>query len=535
MRAALGRMPVSILTALALTTTASSSAMLPAAAQQLLARVSSPAGAGMYEVVDPARPSAVPVAHVPDSTRADTVAAVDGAHALLPAWRSRTAGDRADILYRWYAAILDKRESLAAIMTLESGKPLGEARKEVDYAASFVRYYAEEARRVHGEILQAPTADRRLLVLKQPIGVAAAITPWNFPCAMVTRKAAPALAAGCPVVLKPAEATPLTALALEALLLEEAGAPASLLKVVTCSRARAAEVGAALCEDSRVRMLSFTGSTAVGKRLAAQCAPQVKRVALELGGNAPFVVFADADLAVAARALVIGKVRNAGQVCVAPARVLVHESVAADLCERVRALLEQERLGHGLEEGVTIGPLINAAGYDKFKAHVEDCISRGGRLVCGGLDEPAATALRAAGSASEGAGFAAPTLISGVDAGARCWSEETFGPLIPVTTFASDAEALELANDTRAGLAAYFCTSDISRAWRFAEALEAGIVGVNEGIISSEVAPFGGFKESGLGREGGQTPRPRLDTSELATRVGLARAARAASRARLTG
>lgn len=472
---------------------------LSAPAKALLGRLSSPAaGRGLYAVVDPARPFAEPIAHVRDCTEADTIAAIDAASEALPAWSRRTAGDRANILHTWYGLIMDRSEELAQLMTLESGKALSEARKEVAYGAGFVRWFAEEARRVKGEILAAPTPDRRLLVLRQPVGVIGAITPWNFPNAMITRKVAPALAAGCTAVVKPAEATPLSALAL-AELAAEAGVPPGVIGVVPCSRDGAKAVGGALCADSRVRLLSFTGSTAVGKLLLSQCAPTVKKMGLELGGNAPFVIFDDADLDVAVRALVASKVRNAGQACVATNRVLVQSGVYDALSARVAEALAAERVGHGLDEGVTMGPLINVAGLDKFHTHIDDALSRGGKLRFGGPDHEPVAALR-----SDGAPFAAPTLIENTGPGMRCWDDETFAPLVALTKFETEEEALELANDSEVGLAGYFCTQDMRRAWRFAEALEVGMIGVNEGIISTEVAPFGGIKESGLGREGHQ-------------------------------
>lgn len=476
-------------------------ARLSASALALLRRLSVGAGPASYAVLDPARPALGAIAHAADGARAEACAAIDRAHGALGEWRARPAASRADLLYAWHERIAASAEELAQIMTLESGKALVEARKEVAYGNAFVRWFAEEARRANGEILQAPAPDRRLLVLKQPIGVVGAITPWNFPLAMVTRKVAPALAAGCTVVVKPAEATPLCALALRQLGLE-AGLPPDVFSVVTSSRVNTAAVGDALCADARVRLLSFTGSTAVGRALMARCAPTVKRLALELGGNAPFVVFEDADLDVAARALAASKLRNAGQACVATNRVLVHEAVRAGLLARLEPLLAAEALGHGLGEGVSMGPLISAAGAAKFDAHVDDALAHGAALRCGGADDARLRPLRAAGAETEGAPFCAPTIVDGVHPGMALWREETFGPLVAVASFSSEAEALRLANDSEVGLAAYFCTRDMRRVWRFAEALEVGMVGVNEGAISTELAPFGGVKQSGLGREG---------------------------------
>jgi len=424
-----------------------------------------------YAVLDPARPAVGAIAHANDGTYADAKIAIARAQAALGEWRARPAGSRADALYKWHELIKQSTEELAQILTLESGKALSEARKEVSYGNSFVRWFAEEARRVNGEILQAPSSDRRLLVLKQPIGVVAAITPWNFPNAMILRKVAPALAAGCTILVKPAESTPLSALALE-LLAIEAGIPPGVFSVISCSRANSPEVGAAMCDDPRVRLVSFTGSTAVGRKLLVQCAPTIKKVALELGGNAPFVVFEDADLDVAARALAASKIRNAGQACVATNRVLVHASVKNELLRRLLPLLEAEKLGHGLEEGTTMGPLINGAGAEKFYAHLEDALANGATLRAGGPGDPRLQILLEAGSDMEGAPFCAPTVIDGVTPKMALWREETFGPLIAIATFSTEAEALAMANDSYCGLAGYFCTSDMRRVWRFAEALE---------------------------------------------------------------
>ncbi len=388
---------------------------------------------------------------------------------------------------RWYDAIMDHQEALARLMTREQGKPLAESRGEVAYGASFVEFYAEEAKRVAGETLPSHGVDKRILVFREPIGVVAAITPWNFPLAMITRKCAPALAAGCPVVIKPAEATPLTALAL-ARLAELAGFPAGVINVVTASRP--AEVGEVLTSDPRVRKISFTGSTPVGKKLLAQCAGTVKKASMELGGNAPFIVFDDADLDAAVDGAIASKFRNAGQTCVCTNRFLVQDGIYDAFVEKLAARVAELRVGSGLEEGVAQGPLINAAAVEKVEAHIADALAKGGRLVTGGRPH------------ALGGTFFEPTVIADVSEEMRVAREETFGPLAPVFRFASEEQAIAMANATEFGLAAYFYARDYRRIWHVMEGLEYGMVAVNEGILSTELAPFGGVKESGLGREG---------------------------------
>lgn len=423
---------------------------------------------------------------VPHLGAVHTEQALASAQAAQVDWRAKTAGERGTILRRWAKLTLEHQEDLARIMTYEQGKPLAEARGEVAYAASFLTWFAEEARRSYGDVIPGHGTDKRLMVTREPIGVVAAITPWNFPLAMITRKAGPALAAGCTMVVKPSELTPFSALAL-ALLGEEAGIPAGALNIVTGSPR---EIGTVLVSHPTIAKLSFTGSTAVGKMLAARCMETVKRVSLELGGNAPFVVFDDADLDAAVEGAIASKFRNAGQTCVCANRFIVQAGIydrfVAALKERVQAL----RVGNGLDEGVETGPLINGAAIDKVRSHVADALRQGGKLLAGG-------------EAIEGAGhFFQPTLISDVSATARLCVEETFGPLAGVVRFNTEAEGIALANDTRAGLAAYLYTRDLSRSYRVSEALQYGMVGLNMGLISTEVAPFGGVKESGFGREG---------------------------------
>ncbi|MBA3903163.1 MAG: succinate-semialdehyde dehydrogenase (NADP(+)) [Rhodocyclaceae bacterium] len=427
------------------------------------------------------------IACVPDLGTAETERAIAAADAALPAWRAKTAKERGALLRRWHDLIMANQEDLAVLMTLEQGKPLAEARGEVAYGASFIEWFAEEGKRIYGDVIPAPTGDKRLIVIKQPVGVTAAITPWNFPIAMITRKVGPALAAGCTSVVKPAEATPLSALAL-AELATRAGIPAGVLNIVTT--ARPAVVGETLTASPVVRKLSFTGSTPVGKRLMAQCAGTVKRVSLELGGNAPFIVFDDADLDAAVRGALASKYRNAGQTCVCANRLLVqdgvYEAFAAKLAEAVAAL----KVDDGLEAGTQIGPLINAAAVAKVEALVADAVAKGARVVLGG------------GRHARGGNFYAPTVLTEVTPEMALAQEEIFGPVAPLFRFRTDEEAVQMANDTRYGLASYFYSRDIGRIWRVAEQLEYGMVGINEGIISNEVAPFGGVKESGIGREG---------------------------------
>ena len=438
-----------------------------------------------FAVTNPA--SGEVLADVPDLGASATRDAVAAAEAAWPAWRKRTAKERANLLRAWYDAIMAHQEELARLMTLEQGKPLAESRGEVAYGASFVEFYAEEAKRVAGETLPSHGVDKRILVFREPIGVVAAITPWNFPLAMITRKCAPALAAGCPVVIKPAEATPLTALAVVRLA-ELAGFPAGVINVVTASRP--AEVGEVLTSDPSVRKISFTGSTPVGKMLLAQCAGTVKKASMELGGNAPFIVFDDADLDAAVEGAIASKYRNSGQTCVCTNRLLVQDGVYDAFIEKLAARVAELKVGSGLEEGVMQGPLINAAAVDKVASHIADALEKGGRLVCGG--KPHAL----------GGTFFEPTVIADVTEEMRVAREETFGPLAPVFRFATDEEAISMANATEFGLAAYFYARDYRRIWHVMEGLEYGMVAVNEGILSTELAPFGGVKESGLGREG---------------------------------
>jgi succinate-semialdehyde dehydrogenase/glutarate-semialdehyde dehydrogenase len=425
---------------------------------------------------------------VPRLGPAEARRAIEAAHAAFPSWRARTARERAAILRRWHDLITAAQDDLAHVMTAEQGKPLTEARGEIAYAASFVEWFAEEAKRVYGDVIPPHQADKRLLVLKEPVGVCAAITPWNFPAAMITRKTAPALAAGCTVVLKPASATPFSALAL-AELADRAGVPKGVFNVITGS---AQPIGAELASHPLVRKLTFTGSTETGKLLMQQCAGTVKKLSLELGGNAPFIVFEDADLDAAADGALQSKYRNAGQTCVCANRLLVQEKVydafAARLTERVARL----RVGDGMEPGVTTGPLINAAAVAKVEDHIADALGKGARVLIGGKRHP------------RGGLFFEPTVLADVTPEMLVAREETFGPVAPLFRFKTEQEAIRMANDTEFGLAAYFYTQDISRMWRVAEALEYGIIGINSGLISTDVAPFGGMKESGLGREGGK-------------------------------
>ncbi|MCK0714123.1 NAD-dependent succinate-semialdehyde dehydrogenase [Chromohalobacter sarecensis] len=438
-----------------------------------------------FAVTDPA--TGETLAEVPDLGATDAHDAIAAAEAAWPAWRKRPAKERASLLRAWFERVMAHREALAQLMTLEQGKPLSESRGEVAYGASFIEYYAEEAKRIAGETLPGHGADKRILVMREPIGVVAAITPWNFPLAMITRKCAPALAAGCPVVIKPAEATPLTALAL-AKLADDAGLPAGVINVLTAEKP--AEIGHVLTTDPRVRKVSFTGSTPVGKRLLAQCAETVKKASMELGGNAPFVVFDDADLDAAVEGAIASKFRNSGQTCVCTNRFLVQDGIYDAFIARFAERIAQLKVGNGLDDDVTQGPLINAAAIDKVQAHIADARSKGARLVCGG--EPHAL----------GGTFFQPTLLADVTDDMHVAREETFGPVAPVFRFTDEAQAIAMANATEFGLAAYVYARDYRRIWHVMEGLEYGMVAINEGLLSTELAPFGGIKESGLGREG---------------------------------
>ncbi len=437
-----------------------------------------------FAVTDPATGEVI--GHVPDMGADETRRAIDAAQAAWAGWRRRTARERSAILRRWNDLMLAHADDLAAIMTAEQGKPLAEAKGEIAYAASFIEWFAEEGKRVNGDTLQSPAGDKRLLVVKEPIGVCAAITPWNFPAAMITRKAGPALAAGCTMVLKPAEGTPFSALALAALA-EEAGVPAGVFSVLT-GDARA--IGGELTANPVVRKLSFTGSTEVGRLLMAQSAPSIKKLSLELGGNAPFIVFDDADLDAAVAGAMASKFRNAGQTCVCANRIYVQAGVYDAFADKLVAAVRALKVGPGTEPGVEQGPLIDAAALDKVEAHIADAVTLGARVLTGGRRH------------ALGGTFFEPTVVAGARPGMRVAREETFGPLAPLFRFETDAEVVQMANDTEFGLASYFFSRDIARIWRVAEALEYGMVGINTGLISNEVAPFGGVKQSGLGREG---------------------------------
>ena len=426
------------------------------------------------------------LAEVPCCGTEETRRAIAAADAAWPAWKALTARRRAQLLQAWNRLILDNTDDLAQLITAECGKPISEAKGEVIYGASFVEWFAEEAKRTYGETIPSPASSTRLVVVKQPIGVSAAITPWNFPLAMITRKVAPALAAGCPVVVKPAESTPLTALAL-ATLAEQAGFPAGVFNVVT---GNPAEIGNELCANPIVRKLSFTGSTPVGRRLMAQCAPTIKKLSLELGGNAPFIVFDDADVDAAVEGAIAAKYRNTGQTCVCANRILVQSGIYESFASKFAARVAQMKVGAGTEPGVTQGPLINAAGLAKVEEHVADALAKGARVLCGGARH------------ERGGNFYQPTVLADITTAMKVAREETFGPVAPLFRFETEEEAIQMANDTEFGLAAYFYTRSPGRCWRMGEALEYGMVGINTGLISNEVAPFGGIKQSGLGREG---------------------------------
>ena len=436
------------------------------------------------EVTNPANGEVI--ATVPRMGADETRAAIDAANRAWPAWRALTAKERAIILRKWFNLVIENADDLALLMTSEQGKPLAEAKGEVVYGASFIEWFAEEARRVYGDTIPQHQADKRIVVIKQPIGVVASITPWNFPIAMITRKCAPALAAGCPVVIKPAELTPLSAFAL-AELAERAGVPAGIINVVT---GKSSDIGGEMTSNPIVRKLSFTGSTRVGKLLMEQCAGTVKKVSMELGGNAPFIVFDDADLDAAVEGAMISKFRNAGQTCVCANRIFVQDSVYDAFAEKLTAAVKELSVGAGIEAGVTQGPLINIAAVAKVEEHVTDAMAKGAKVAVGG------------GRHALGGSFFEPTVLTDVTTDMKVTHEETFGPLAPLFRFKTEDEVVEMANDTEFGLAAYFYSKDLGRVWRVAEALESGMVGVNTGLISTEVAPFGGVKESGIGREG---------------------------------
>jgi succinate-semialdehyde dehydrogenase/glutarate-semialdehyde dehydrogenase len=423
---------------------------------------------------------------VPHCGAAETRRAIDAAAAALPAWSAKTADERSRILRRWFDLCMAAQDDLARLLTLEQGKPLAEAKGEIAYGSSFLEWFAEEAKRTYGDVIPAPMPGRRIVVLKQPVGVVGAITPWNFPNAMITRKAGAALAAGCTIVVKPAPATPLSALAL-GLLAEEAGIPAGVLNIVTGD---AVAVGGELTSNPAVRKISFTGSTNVGRLLIRQSADTVKKVSMELGGNAPFIVFDDADLDLAIAGVLASKFRNAGQTCVCANRIFVQDGVYEAFAARLKDKVAAMKVGDGLEEGVVIGPLINQAAVDKVEAHVADAVARGAHVLAGGQGH------------ALGGFFYEPTILTDVDPASRLMSEETFGPVAPLLRFTDEKEVIARANDTESGLAAYVFTQDLGRSWRVTEALEFGIVGVNEGGISTAVAPFGGVKQSGIGREG---------------------------------
>jgi succinate-semialdehyde dehydrogenase / glutarate-semialdehyde dehydrogenase len=437
-----------------------------------------------FAVTNPA--SGARLGSVPDLGAAETRRAIEAAERAWPAWRDKTAKERGAILRKWFELMMASQEDLAQLLTAEQGKPLAEARGEIAYGASFIEWFAEEAKRAYGDTIPSPWADKRILVIRQPVGVAAMITPWNFPNAMITRKAGPALAAGCTVVLKPAEQTPFSALAM-AELAERAGIPQGVLNIVTGD---APAIGAELCANAKVRKLSFTGSTEVGRILMRQCADTVKKLSLELGGNAPFIVFDDADLDAAVEGALASKYRNAGQTCVCANRLYVQHGVydafAAKLVEKVKGF----KVGAGTEPGVTIGPLIDAQGLKKVEEHVADALAKGAKVKAGGKPH------------ERGGLFFQPTVLTDVTPEMIVSREETFGPVAPLIRFRTEADAIRLANDTEFGLAGYFYSRDVGRIFRVAEKMEVGIVGANAGIISTEVAPFGGVKQSGLGREG---------------------------------
>ena len=442
-------------------------------------------GASRFDVHDPA--TGKKLADVANLTAQDATAAIDAANAAWPAWRSKTGKERSILLRKWFDLLMANQEDLGRIMTAEQGKPFAEAKGEVAYGASFVEWFAEEAKRVNGETLPQFDNNRRLMVLKQPIGVCAAITPWNFPLAMITRKVAPALAAGCPVVIKPAELTPLTALAAAELAIR-AGIPAGVVNIITADSDNSIAIGKVFCSSDIVRHISFTGSTEVGRILMAQSAPSIKKLALELGGNAPFIVFDDADIDSAVEGAMASKYRNAGQTCVCANRIYVQDAVYDEFVQKFTAKVKTLKVGNGFDDGVVQGPLIEDAAVQKVERHVQDAIAKGGKVMVGGH--------------KIGGQFFEPTVIADATADMLCAREETFGPFAPVFRFHQDQEAVDAANNTEFGLASYFYSRDIGRIYRVSEALEYGMVGINVGIIATEHVPFGGVKQSGLGREG---------------------------------
>ncbi|MHB1222122.1 MAG: NAD-dependent succinate-semialdehyde dehydrogenase [Gammaproteobacteria bacterium] len=424
--------------------------------------------------------------HVPDCNQTETARAIDAAHHALAAWRTKTAKERSDLLWKWAHLIDENKNDLARLMTLEQGKPLTESLGEIDYANSFIKWFAEEARRVYGDIIPSNKANQHLLVIKQPIGVVAVITPWNFPTAMITRKLAPALAVGCTVVVKPAEDTPFSALAL-AVLAEQAGIPAGVLNIITGD---SKIIGNEMTANALVRKLSFTGSTAVGQILMKQSAPTIKKLSLELGGNAPFIVFDDANLDEAVKGAMASKYRNTGQTCVCANRIFVQDAVFDEFTKKLVAAVKKLKVGEGLSKDVQQGPLINSKALEKVKEHIADAKEKGGEVILGG--KPHAL----------GGLFFEPTIILNANETMRLANEETFGPVAPLFRFKSEEDAIQMSNNTEFGLAAYFYSNNIDRIWRVAERLESGMVGINTGIVSTEVAPFGGVKQSGIGREG---------------------------------
>lgn len=441
-------------------------------------------GEGAVEVTNPA--TGAVIAKVPNVGAAEVTAAVEQAHAAMEPWAAKTAKERGAILRRWFDLIIANRDDLALILTSEQGKPLAEARGEIDYAAAYIEFYAEEAKRLYGETLPSHRADARILVIRQPVGVVAAITPWNFPAAMITRKVAPALAVGCTAVVKPAMETPLTALAL-AVLADRAGLPAGVLNVIT---GKAAPIGEVMTTHPLVRVLSFTGSTEIGKMLAAKCMGTLKKLALELGGNAPFIVFDDADLDAAVEGAMVSKFRNMGQTCVCANRIYAQRGIYDAFVEKLTAAVAKLNVGVGTEAGVTQGPLINPKAVDKVEEHLADAKAKGAKVVLGGKRH------------ALGGTWFEPTVLANVTQDMKISKEETFGPVAPVFPFDTEEEAIRYANDTEFGLASYFFSRDVGRIFRVAEKLQYGMVGINSGLISTELAPFGGIKESGFGREG---------------------------------